>query len=102
MEKSTSFRVAPWHFSPENRKRDENGRWVVRKREVYLDYDRVKYAFPPPNYNPTNVVTEVRMEKHGIERRCTTQNESSSLPVPQWFGKMQHGGAGDAGSSAGG
>eukprot|EP00978_Attheya_sp_CCMP212_P046528 scaffold396913_cov40-Attheya_sp.AAC.1 len=69
MEQPRSFRVAPWHFSPENRKRDENGKWVFRERDVYADYDRANYAFPPPNYNPKHFVTEVRQEKHGIERR---------------------------------
>jgi hypothetical protein len=52
----------------------------------------VKYAFPPPYNNPKSFVTETWQEKHGIERKCTaTRNESSSLPVPKWFSKMQQG-----------
>jgi hypothetical protein len=45
MEKPRSFKVAPWHFSPENRKQDKNGQWMVREQEVYFEFDQVKYAF---------------------------------------------------------
>eukprot|EP00978_Attheya_sp_CCMP212_P021547 scaffold63058_cov69-Attheya_sp.AAC.1 len=83
-ENPRSYHVAPWHFSLDHRKRDENGKWSLRQRDsgVYYDGDRKKYPFPPPNYNPRDFITEVRSAKHGIERTCTTQEDLSSLPAP--------------------
>eukprot|EP00978_Attheya_sp_CCMP212_P024157 scaffold75504_cov56-Attheya_sp.AAC.2 len=94
IDKPRVFFVAPWHFFPEHRKRDENGKWTFRTREVYYDSDRFKYAFPPPNFNPQEFIAEVRLEKHGIKRKCTTQSSLLSRPLPPWFGKIQSGGGG--------
>jgi hypothetical protein len=93
-ESPRNHHVAPWHFSPVHRKRDDEGKWSFRQRDdgVYFDGDRKRYAFPPPNYNPRDFIAEVRLTKRGIERTCTPQKDLLSLPAPLWFSNMQRGG----------
>ena len=79
-----SHRIAPWHISPDHREKVE-GKWRLKKLDVYKDRDGKGWNFAPPNHALQDYV-DVEIHEYRQQYEYCRNGYNDSLP--NWFKKL--------------
>lgn len=79
-----SHLIAPWHISPDHRELI-NGRWRLKKLDVYKDRDGKGWNFAPPNHALQDYVN---VEIHEYRQQYEYCRNGYDDSLPNWFKKL--------------
>ena len=81
----------PWHFLPEHRKKDDDGRWRLlfdrKNKTKFKDREKYTYDFPPPRWTPRAFLEEEYFASY-IRPQDRWVNESTVTSMPRWMLNM--------------
>ena len=73
----SNYKIAPWHFHQNHLKRDDGGKWVIKKLPVYKDEEGKSWKFAPPNANLDRFIENIPLPEY-----CRGGYDDN---LPQWF-----------------
>eukprot|EP00956_Cyclotella_meneghiniana_P037816 scaffold145202_cov37-Cyclotella_meneghiniana.AAC.1 len=84
IEQPRSYRVAPWHISP-NHREFVSGKWSLKKMDVYKDRDGKAWPFAPPNHSLQEYID---VEIHEYQRDFEYCRNGYDNELPNWIKKL--------------
>ena len=84
LEQPRSYRVAPWHISP-NHREFVSGKWRLKKMDRYKDRDGKAWSFAPPNHSLQEYID---VEIHEYQRDFEHCRNGYDNQLPNWVTKL--------------